>query len=119
MVVVDPAEANARPLLKLLESFYVHTAPLHMGVVYVVPTDPKITGLTDPSLAILIAVNYVTEAKDAASALSFVTEVCFNSKLCCNNSIFFFFKFRFTPRLTKKLPSLLKWFNNSSSVNSR
>lgn len=75
MVIVDPAEPSARPLLKLLESFHVHTAPLHMGVVYVVPTDPKVTGLTDPSLAVLIAVNFITEAKDAATALSFVTEV--------------------------------------------
>merc|ERR1719411_2520039 len=38
VIMCDPAAASSRPLLKLLESFYVHRAPVRIGLVLSVDT---------------------------------------------------------------------------------
>nr|CAD7428481.1 unnamed protein product [Timema monikensis] len=75
VIIADPAKLEARPLLKLAESFYVHTAPLRLGLVFAVNPDETVSGLEDPGVAMLNAFNYASEQKDAYSGLAFITDV--------------------------------------------
>ena len=36
VIMCDPAAKSTRPLLKMLESFYVHRAPTRIGIVFTV-----------------------------------------------------------------------------------
>lgn len=74
-MIVDPAKKEAKPLLKLMESFYIHTAPLRLGIVFGVTSDVKKNGLNDAGIAILNAFNYISEVKNAYHGLSFITDV--------------------------------------------
>nr|CAD7441965.1 unnamed protein product [Timema bartmani] len=75
VIIADPAKLEARPLLKLAESFYVHTAPLRVGLVFAVNPDEMVSGLEDSGVAMLNAFNYASEQKDAYSGLAFITDV--------------------------------------------
>jgi UDP-glucose:glycoprotein glucosyltransferase len=75
VILANPAKKEARPLLKLAESFYVHAAPLRMGLVFAVNPDQSVTGNMDAGVALLNAFNYVSEVKDAYSGLAFITDV--------------------------------------------
>lgn len=60
-------------MLKLLESFYVHLAPLRLGLVFSI--HPTATGEEDGGVALLNAFNYIAEVKDSYQGLSFITDV--------------------------------------------
>lgn len=75
VILANPAKKEARPLLKLAESFYVHSAPLRMGLVFAVNPDQSVTGNMDAGVALLNAFNYISEVKDAYSGLAFITDV--------------------------------------------
>merc|ERR1719244_919889 len=47
VVMCDPAKAETKPVLKLIESFYVHRAPTRIGLVFSVTTDLDKTGEND------------------------------------------------------------------------
>lgn len=58
-----------------MESFYIHSAPLRLGLAFAITDDKTKTGLNDPGIAMLNAFNYVAEAKNPYSGLSFMTDV--------------------------------------------
>lgn len=73
VIIGNPAKKDVFPLVKLIESFYVHTAPLRLGLVFAV--NSSATGLEDAGVALLNAYNYVAEVKDPYQGLSFITDV--------------------------------------------
>nr|XP_018911723.1 PREDICTED: UDP-glucose:glycoprotein glucosyltransferase [Bemisia tabaci] len=73
VIICDPADTKSWPLLKLAESFIVHTAPLHVGLLFSVPD--KLTGHENGAVALFNAFNYIAEEKDSYKALSFITDV--------------------------------------------
>ena len=75
VIMCDPAKAETKPLLKLLESFYVHRAPVRIGLLFSVDTDPDNTGDNDAGIALANAYNYIATNKDAYDALAFITDV--------------------------------------------
>ncbi|XP_059082867.1 UDP-glucose:glycoprotein glucosyltransferase 1-like [Tigriopus californicus] len=75
VIMCDPSSKEARGLLKLLESFYVHRAPTRIGIVFAVNDDPSATGKTDAGVALLSAFNYISAAKEPYDALAFMTDV--------------------------------------------
>lgn len=58
-----------------MESFYIHIAPLRLGIVFAITPNLSKTGLNDAGIAMLNAFNYVAEAKNPYSGLSFITDV--------------------------------------------
>lgn len=80
MILANPAKKEARPLLKLAESFYVHVAPLRIGLVFAVEPDQSVSGNMDAGVALLNAFNYVSDVKDAYHGLAFITDV--SSRTC-------------------------------------
>ena len=75
VIMADPSKKDVRPLLKLLESFYVHRAPTRIGIVFTVNEDPNVSGMTDAGVALLCAYNYIAQEKEAYDALAFITDV--------------------------------------------
>jgi len=75
VVLCDPALAATKPILKLVESFYVHRAPTRIGLVFSVTTDLHQTGETDAGVALLNAFNYISRTKEPYDALAFITDV--------------------------------------------
>lgn len=75
ILVVDPIHNEARSIIKLAESFVVHNAPLRVGLVMAVNSDPKLSGRDDPGVAMLNAFNYVAQRTNAADGLSFITDL--------------------------------------------
>ena len=75
VIMCDPAAASTKPLLKLLESFYVHRAPVRIGLLFSVTTDPDMTGENNAGVALANAYNYIATNKDAYDALAFITDV--------------------------------------------
>lgn len=73
--MVDPSQPEARPLLRLAESFLVHQAPLHVGVVFAVNPDPDLTGNDDAGVAMLEAYNFASESGIPQQGLSLITDV--------------------------------------------
>uniref|UniRef100_A0A0A9Y4P1 UDP-glucose:glycoprotein glucosyltransferase n=2 Tax=Lygus hesperus TaxID=30085 RepID=A0A0A9Y4P1_LYGHE len=69
----DPSKQEVIPLIKLVQSFLIHNAPLRLGIVFAV--DGTKTGLEDSGVALLNAYNYVLEMSDSAEALNFLTDV--------------------------------------------
>lgn len=62
-------------VLKLVESFVVHTAPIRVGIVLKVDDSKSINGLQDAGVAMQCALNYVLQAKDGVAALGFINSV--------------------------------------------
>ena len=75
VIMCDPAAASTKPLLKLLESFYVHRAPVRIGLLFSVSTDEEKTGENDAGIALANAYNYISTNKDAYDGLAFITDV--------------------------------------------
>lgn len=75
MLILNPSKKESKVLLKLMESFFIHNAPLRLGIVFAVTSDTSKTGLNNAGIAMLNAYNYVAEAKNPYSGLSFITDV--------------------------------------------
>merc|ERR1719334_948943 len=75
VVMCDPSKVITKPILKLVESFYVHRAPTRIGLVFSVSTDPDKTGENDASVALVNAFNYISANKEPYDALAFITDV--------------------------------------------
>ncbi|RZC41026.1 UDP-glucose:glycoprotein glucosyltransferase, partial [Asbolus verrucosus] len=75
VLIIDPTEPKSRDLVKLLESFVVHTAPLRVGIVFAVDSSTELTGLADAGVAMQCAFNYLSQKKNPLAALSFVKTV--------------------------------------------
>ncbi|XP_039296318.1 UDP-glucose:glycoprotein glucosyltransferase [Nilaparvata lugens] len=74
VIIGDPSQRAVWPLIKMAESFHLHSSPLRIGLVFAV-NSTKGTGLNHAGVALLNAFNYVAETKDSFDALSFVTDV--------------------------------------------
>ncbi|XP_029827316.3 UDP-glucose:glycoprotein glucosyltransferase 1 isoform X1 [Ixodes scapularis] len=75
VVVADPSQDNARDILKLAESFYVHRAPLRIGIVFAVNPNMSVTGYQDAGVAMLNAFNFISQDRVPYEGLSFITDV--------------------------------------------
>jgi UDP-glucose:glycoprotein glucosyltransferase len=75
VVMCDPSLAATKPILKLVESFYVHRAPTRIGIVFSLSTDLERTGENDAGVALLNAFNYISGSKEPYDALAFITDV--------------------------------------------
>ncbi|XP_059489463.1 UDP-glucose:glycoprotein glucosyltransferase isoform X2 [Neocloeon triangulifer] len=75
VLVIDPVSVEARPLLKLAESFLIHQAPLRVGLVLAVNATKDETGKTNAGIALLEAYNYATENSNAQQGVSLITDV--------------------------------------------
>ncbi|KAJ8942871.1 hypothetical protein NQ314_009935 [Rhamnusium bicolor] len=73
--IIDPTDPENRELLKLVESFVIHTAPLRIGIVFNVNDSTTLNGLEDAGVAMQCALNYVTQKKDAPTALGFIRSI--------------------------------------------
>ncbi|CAG9863529.1 unnamed protein product [Phyllotreta striolata] len=72
VLIIDPTDTSSAGVLKLVESFVIHTAPIRVGVVFSVTDRSDVDGVDDLGVAMQCAFNYVAQTKDAASALTFV-----------------------------------------------
>lgn len=68
-------ETEHKGVLKLLESFVVHTAPIRVGLVFAVNSSTSVTGLDDAGVAMVCAYNYVAQQKNPQAALNFINSV--------------------------------------------
>ena len=75
VVMCDPSRAVTKPILRLVESFYVHRAPTRIGLVFKVSSDMDLTGENDAGVALLNAFNYISSTKEPYDALAFITDV--------------------------------------------
>lgn len=75
VLVMNPSHKESFDMLRMAESFYVHKAPVRIGLVFDVNDADSVTGYTDASVACLEAFNYVAQTKNAFEALSFLTDV--------------------------------------------
>lgn len=75
VLVIDPTDTKTRPIVKLIESFIVHTVPLRVGLVFKVDPSSSLTGLDDAGVAMQCAFNYVSEVKTPQNAVSFLKNV--------------------------------------------
>lgn len=73
--VVNPAEDSCRELLKMAEAFYVHSAPIRLGVVMAVNGDSAVTGKQDAGVAFARTFDFIKADQSTAKALSFITDV--------------------------------------------
>ncbi|XP_013410964.1 UDP-glucose:glycoprotein glucosyltransferase 1 isoform X2 [Lingula anatina] len=73
--MVDPSQPDARDLLKMAESFYVHNAPIRLGLLFVVNNEKEVDGEQDAGVALYRAFNFVKTANTVSAALSFLTDV--------------------------------------------
>ncbi|OQR76661.1 UDP-glucose:glycoprotein glucosyltransferase-like, partial [Tropilaelaps mercedesae] len=75
VIVGDPAAPNSRDMFKFAESFFIHRAPLRIGVVFSVNPSKEATGLSDGGVALLNAYNFISQEKKPFDGLAFITEV--------------------------------------------
>lgn len=80
VLVIDPTDIKVRGIIKLIESFIVHTAPLRVGLVFKVDPSSSLTGLDNAGVAIQCAFNYVSQMKSPQNAVSFLKNVSDNMK---------------------------------------
>ncbi|KAL8598827.1 hypothetical protein ACOMHN_015406 [Nucella lapillus] len=73
--VVNPAEDSCRELLKMAEAFYVHSAPIRLGVAMAVNGDSSVTGRQDAGVAFAHTFDFIKADQSTAKALSFITDV--------------------------------------------
>uniref|UniRef100_A0A0K2UY63 UDP-glucose:glycoprotein glucosyltransferase n=1 Tax=Lepeophtheirus salmonis TaxID=72036 RepID=A0A0K2UY63_LEPSM len=75
VIMFDPTDiVSSYPILRLLESFYVHSTPLRIGLLFNINSDLSVTGLKDPGVALFQSYNYIAESKGNYEALSFLTD---------------------------------------------
>lgn len=75
VLIVDPTKPSTRGLLKFVDSFISHTAPLRVGLVLSVNSSLTLTGFDDAGVGLLCAFNYVSQTKSPAAALNFLISV--------------------------------------------
>ena len=76
VVICDPSKAKCRPLIKMLESFYLHRAPTRIGIIFAVNPDMEnASGENDAGVAFLNAYNWVRQEHSSKDALAFITKV--------------------------------------------
>lgn len=75
VLLIDPTDVSMKGILKLVESFVVHSAPIRVGLVLSVNHTTGTTGLDDVSVAILCGFNYVAQTSDGVKALNFLNNV--------------------------------------------
>ncbi|XP_045583681.2 UDP-glucose:glycoprotein glucosyltransferase 1 isoform X2 [Procambarus clarkii] len=61
VIVADPSKSTTADLIRLVEGFVTHTAPVRVGLVMAVNPDESLRGFDDAGLAMLCAFNYVAE----------------------------------------------------------
>ncbi|XP_071037209.1 UDP-glucose:glycoprotein glucosyltransferase 1 [Parasteatoda tepidariorum] len=76
VIVADPSKEDSRDIFKLAESFYVHKAPVRIGLLFSVNSSAD--GLHDGGVAFLNAFNFISQDKSPYDGLSFITEVYAN-----------------------------------------
>lgn len=59
----------------MAESFYVHSVPVRIGIVFAVNSEKGVTGLDDPGVALTYAFDYLRQEHSAAKGLTFITDV--------------------------------------------
>lgn len=69
VVIIDPTDPENYEILKLIESFVIHTAPIRVGLVLNVSDSHSLNGLQDAGVAMQCVLNYVAQVKDPATAL--------------------------------------------------
>ncbi|XP_064455820.1 UDP-glucose:glycoprotein glucosyltransferase 1-like isoform X2 [Ornithodoros turicata] len=80
VIIADPSKKQARDILKLAESFYVHRAPLRIGLVFAVNHNMSATGYDDAGVAMLNAFNFISQDKVPYEGLSFITDIYASTK---------------------------------------
>ena len=75
VLVLDPSKQESHDILKLAESFYVHKAPVRIGIVFAVSQDMSLIGTQDAGVAALEAFNFISQDKSPYEGLSFLTDV--------------------------------------------
>lgn len=75
VLIIDPTEPKSKSLIKLVESFVVHTAPIRVGLVFAVKSSTELTGLDDAGVAMQCAFNAISQKKSPLEALNFVKNV--------------------------------------------
>lgn len=76
VLLVDPITPDSRAIIKLAESFVVHLAPVHLGVVF-----DTSKGIGEENIlyrSVNCAFNYLNQVKTPRDALGFLTDVSFN-----------------------------------------
>lgn len=61
MIVADPSKSTTADLIRLVEGFITHTAPVRVGLVMAINSNESLRGYDDAGLAMLCAFNYVAE----------------------------------------------------------
>ncbi len=77
IILCNPSHRSSVPLMKMLESLYVHRAPTRVGIVFAVNHEdsPDVNGKNDAGVAFLNAFNYIADHRQASDAFSFITDV--------------------------------------------
>lgn len=75
IIIADPSQSEARDIFKLAESFYVHKAPVRIGIIFAANPDPSLNGFKNAGIALLNAFNFIAQDKTPYDGLSFITEV--------------------------------------------
>ncbi|GAB1602450.1 UDP-glucose:glycoprotein glucosyltransferase 1-like [Argonauta hians] len=73
--ILDPSKSSSKDLLKTAEAFFVHGAPVRIGIVFAVNNSKEANGFTDSGVAIARAFQYIKIDQNAAAALSFITDL--------------------------------------------
>ncbi|XP_064615079.1 UDP-glucose:glycoprotein glucosyltransferase 1-like [Liolophura sinensis] len=73
--IVDPMDKNSRELLKMAEAFYVHSAPMRIGIIFVVDFSKDTNGFMDAGVALTRAFDFIKTDEKPSRALSFITDV--------------------------------------------
>lgn len=74
VLIVDPITPDARGIIKLTESFIIHLAPVHLGIVF--DTSKGVGDQDEVYRSINCAFNYLIQTKSPRDALGFLTDVC-------------------------------------------
>ncbi|KAG5893498.1 hypothetical protein JTB14_010548 [Gonioctena quinquepunctata] len=80
VLIIDPTDPETKDVLKLVESFVIHTTPIRVGIVFNVTDSHSVSGLDDAAVAMQCALNYVTQSKNAPTALSFIRTILQSAK---------------------------------------
>lgn len=77
VLLVDPITPDVRGIIKLAESFVVHLAPVHLGIVF--DTSKGVGDRNELYRSINCAFNYLTQTKSPRDALGYLTDVRISS----------------------------------------
>ncbi|XP_067127795.1 UDP-glucose:glycoprotein glucosyltransferase 1 isoform X1 [Centruroides vittatus] len=75
IIIADPSQSEAKDIFKLAESFYVHKAPVRIGIIFAANPDTSLNGFKNAGVALLNAFNFIAQDKTPYDGLSFITEV--------------------------------------------